>query len=173
MARFSEHPAVKLILFTLQLGMVSCAGAVPNAASPSEQSIDFSYTIKGESRSLAALRGRPVALVLIRTSELPSHLHVREVAKAFRRAAGRTRFLILTIEPGEQPFLDPFVEAEELPFPIGVAEWNVALGNTGLGQIPTVPTTYLIDPEGRVVNAAAGLVPADDLVRAIEKLASR
>ncbi len=173
MTRFSEHPAVKLILITLQLGVVSCAGAAPSPARLSEQPIDFGYTMKDEPRRLAALRGRPVALVLIRTSELPSHLHVREVAKAFRRAAGRTRFLVLTIAPSEQPFVEPFVEAEELPFPIGVAEWNVALGNTGLGQIPTVPTTYLIDPEGRVVNAAAGLVPADDIVRAIEQLTGR
>jgi hypothetical protein len=116
---------------------------------------------------LSQLRGRPAVLALVRISELTSEMYVDQLVEAHARAAGETRFVVLSIAPNEAPFLDEYVESRELPFPIGLAEWSVAEGTSDLGLIPVVPTTYLVDESGAVAEIVVGAVKADDLVRAI------
>lgn len=108
-------------------------------------------------------------LALVRTAELTSELYIDQLVDAFGRAAGETRFLVLSIEPNEEPFLEEYVENLELPFPIGLAEWAVAEGTSDLGLVPVVPTTYLIDADGAVVQIIVGGVKADDLVRVLDR----
>jgi hypothetical protein len=134
-----------------------------------EGPIDFAYAQEGADRRLAELRGRPVVLVLVRISELPSELYLDQLVDAYGRAAGETRFLVLTVAPNEEPFLGEYVATRELPFPIGVAEWPVAAGESGLGLVPIVPTTYLVDPDGAIVELIAGGVKADDLVADLKR----
>jgi hypothetical protein len=110
-----------------------------------------------------------LVLVLVRISELPSELYLDQLIDAYGRAAGGTRFLVLSVAPNEEPFLDAYVEERGLPFPIGLAEWSVAAGESDLGLVPIVPTTYLVDEGGAVIELIAGGVKADDLVRAIER----
>ena len=98
-----------------------------------DKTVDFTFTLDGEPHRLAELRGRPVVLVLMRTSELVSQMYMREVTEAFRLRAGEIRFLVLTVEPSEAPFIEPYVESEELPFPIGVSAPDLARGETALG----------------------------------------
>ena len=63
-----------------------------------------------------------------------------------------------------------YVQSEQLPFSIGVAEERVALGTSPLGVIPAIPMTYLIDAGGRVVYTGRGVIPADELVSEIDEL---
>jgi len=95
---------------------------------------------------------------------------MQEVRKAFTNSAGTTRFLVLTIEPNEAPFVKAYVEFEELPFPIGVAEPMLREGQTSLGLIPNIPCTYIIDKSGRIVNAGTGMLGAEDIVDAVKSL---
>ena len=134
-----------------------------------EQPVDFTYRMEGAEHRLAELRGRPLVLVLIRTAELTSEIYLREVRRAYTKVAGRPRFLVLSLEPSEEPLLEPFAEFQELPFPIGVAEFAVAAGQSGLGRIPLVPSTYLLDHHGRVGDLAAGAISAEELVGAVER----
>lgn len=127
----------------------------------SGQPVDFSYRMpEGPPESLAALRGRPLVLVLLRISELTCELYLRQVIEAYGRTAGRTRFLVLSIEPTEEVLLGEFVEFNGVPFPIGLAEWSVAAGESGLGAVPVTPTTYFIGPDGRAAAVAPGAQPA-------------
>lgn len=96
-----------------------------------------------------------------------------EVRKAFTKTAGVVQFLVLTIEQREAPFVGPYAESEQLPFDIGIAEPDVALGLSSLGLIPTIPTTYLIDAQGKVFNAAGGVVPANRLIEEIQHFDKR
>ena len=134
-----------------------------------DQPVDFDYRIDGVDQRLAELRGRPLVLVLIRTSELTSEVYLREVRRAYTRIGGSTRFLVLSREPGEEPLLAPFAEFQELPFSVGVAAFAVAAGQTELGTIPIVPSTYLLDHHGRVVDLAAGAVRAEAITAAVAR----
>jgi hypothetical protein len=131
--------------------------------------IDVAFSLDGEARALAQLRGRPVVLALVRISELTSELYLDQIVDAYKRAAGTTRFVVLSIAPNEAPFLDEYVAQRALPFRIGLAEWAVAEGTSDLGLIPIVPTTYLVDEDGAIVAGVAGAVKADDLVRALDR----
>jgi hypothetical protein len=150
----------------------ACGGPEESTRKP-EKPIDFAYTVDGEEHRLAELRGRPLVLVLVRVSEVVSEMFLYQVVDAYPRSAGKARFLVLTLEPSEAPLLGPYVEHHKLPFSIGVAEWSVANGESELGLIPLVPTTVFIDDEGRIATAFAGVAPADDLVREIERLGWR
>jgi len=124
-----------------------------------EGPVDFAYRMDDGAHSLGELRGRPAIVVLLRVNELTSELFIDEVAQAHDRLAGTTRFLVLSLDPNEAPMIRPYREFHELPFEVGIADWSVAQGSTGLGTIPIVPTTYFIDARGRVARAVAGVVP--------------
>ncbi|MCK9459865.1 MAG: hypothetical protein M0R80_09535 [Proteobacteria bacterium] len=108
-------------------------------------------------------------LALVRISEITSEMYIDQLVEAHRRAAGETRFVVLSIAPNEAPFLDEYVESRELPFPIGLAEWSVAEGTSDLGLVPVVPTTYLVDEDGAIADVVVGAVTADDLVRVLDR----
>ncbi len=65
--------------------------------------------------------------------------------------------------------LDPFVRAEPRPFPVLIADEAIRKGETPFGKIPVVPSTFLIDREGRIVQAWAGLPNPDELRAAVEE----
>ncbi len=153
--------------------LTACGHAHPGQIKQPDHKVDFVYEMEGERHYLSELRGRPLVLVLMRTSELPSQVYMIEVKEAFRRAAGKTRFLVLTIAATELPFLQLYRESQELPFAVGVAGQNVATGKSSLGLIPAVPATYIIDASGRVVDMASGVIKMDKIVHALQRLPSR
>lgn len=155
-----RRPAIGAALLAVALS-AGC-GARP-AAPYREGPIDFGYAVDGESRALSRLRGRPLVLVLVRTSELTSDLYLDQVAAAQPRAFGNTRLLVLSIAPNEAPLLPAYLEERGLPFPIGLAEWAVAEGTSALGLVPVVPTTYLLDEDGAVAGMIPGAVTAASL----------
>jgi hypothetical protein len=106
----------------------------------------------------------------MRTSEIVSQIHMTKVAKAYDQRAGKLRFLVLSVEQSEAPFVKAYVEFEQLPFPIGVAEGDVVLGKSVLGVISFVPYTYFIDASGRVESAAPGVIQVEEMVGQIDHL---
>ncbi len=158
---------ITIVIATATILAIGCGSLRPLPYS--EHPVDFAYEIDGQVHHLSQARGRPVVLVLVRIAELTSDLFMKQVVDTFNSTAGKTLFLVLTIAPNEAPMLDQYAEIKELPFSIGLADWSVAQGETRLGLIPVVPSTYLIGPDGRVRDMAPGFVAADVLTRAIKK----
>jgi hypothetical protein len=165
--RFSRF-ILAIVVFSLGFG--ACAGAPPRGGPELGRPVSLRYLMEGEWRDLSQLRGRPVVLVLISTADIVSQAYLREVAEAFERTAGKVVYLVLSIEPSEAPFLEVYREAEDLPFSVGLSQDGVGRGESDLGYVPVVPTTYIIDEKGGVIDAAAGAVTADDLVSSLERL---
>lgn len=142
--------------------LASCGGREPPPYS--EGPVNIVYEMAGEVDQLSALRGRPVVLVLMRVNELTSELFIDAVVEAHGRMAGKIRFVVLTLDVNEAPMLDQYVEFHELPFRVGVAQWEVSQGRTGLGMIPVSPTTYFIGRNGEVEAMLPGAVPAQSFM---------
>ena len=53
-----------------------------------------------------------------------------------------------------------FVEKKSIPYPVLRSE---PVPVTALGKVPALPTTYIIDPDGKVVAGEVGLVSRQDL----------
>jgi thiol-disulfide isomerase/thioredoxin len=56
--------------------------------------------------------------------------------------------------------LKAFVAEQSIPYPVLRSEPVPA---TALGKVPALPTTYIIDPDGKVVAGEVGLVTRQDL----------
>jgi peroxiredoxin len=56
--------------------------------------------------------------------------------------------------------LKSFVEKQSIPYPVLRSE---PVPVTALGKVPALPTTYIIDPDGKVVAGEVGLVSRQNL----------
>jgi thiol-disulfide isomerase/thioredoxin len=56
--------------------------------------------------------------------------------------------------------LKAFVAEQSIPYPVLRSE---PVPVTAIGKVPALPTTYIIDPEGKVVAGEVGLVPRQGL----------
>ena len=56
--------------------------------------------------------------------------------------------------------LKSFVEKKSIPYPVLRSE---PIPVTALGKVPALPTTYIIDPDGKVVAGEVGLVSRQNL----------
>jgi hypothetical protein len=56
--------------------------------------------------------------------------------------------------------LKTFVAEQSIPYPVLHSE---PVPVTALGTVPALPTTYIIDPDGKVVAGDVGLVSRQDL----------
>ncbi|MBN2341267.1 MAG: hypothetical protein JXX29_09370 [Deltaproteobacteria bacterium] len=152
------------LLFAVILAItstISCAGPQkPFSDGP----IDFPYLMQGESYSLSQLHGKPLMLVLVRTSEVTNEMHLDQIQKVVPQLKGRVTVLILTIASNEAPMLDMFVEFHDYPFHIGIADWSVADGQSPLGRIPDVPTTYFINENGHIIDLLPGAMNEEKII---------
>jgi hypothetical protein len=131
--------------------------------------VDFELELDGNVDRLAKWRGRPLLLVLILTSDVTSQLYMPHVEEAFRHYGGNLRFLALTVEPQERPFLEVYARSEGLHFPLGAAALEVREGQTALGQIPLIPATYILDEHGIVKDVGLGLITSPDIGKALKR----
>ena len=135
---------------------------------PANRPIDFIYQAEARLIPLRALREKPLLLSLVRISDMSSQLQLTELARVHRELYERgVQLLVLTIELSEEPMLEPYMEFNELPFGIGMAEPAVAQGQSSLGILPMVPVIYFLNEDGMVRGINAGLITADDLLASV------
>jgi thiol-disulfide isomerase/thioredoxin len=69
--------------------------------------------------------------------------------------------------------LTPFAIEERPPFPILIADEEIRSGQSAFGKIPTVPVSYLIGRDGKLLAAWQGLVKETTLREALDEALSR
>jgi hypothetical protein len=148
---------------------MGCSGAKLDAQRPP----DFAFVLQNTPRRLAEFRGKPTILILMRTSEMVSQIYMARLKDAYAALKERCQVLVLSVEPTEAPFVDVYIEAESLPFPIGIAEENVLLGSSVLGLVPFIPYTYFIDVSGSIVKSVPGVIETGDLRTAADRFFDR
>lgn len=65
--------------------------------------------------------------------------------------------------------LQPFVEQSPQPFPVLVADEKIRKGETVFGAVRELPTTVILDREGKVVAAWPGIANADEVRKAVQE----
>ena len=80
------------------------------AAGGTGSRINFAYVLYGEFHQLSELRGRPLVLVLMRTSDIPSQVYMAEVKAAYDAIVEKAELLVLTIASSESPFVELYSE---------------------------------------------------------------
>jgi peroxiredoxin len=69
--------------------------------------------------------------------------------------------------------LAPFADEYALNYPMLVADDALRAGRSAFGSIRALPTTFLLDREGRVLAAWQGMAGHEDVAAAIEKALAR
>lgn len=69
--------------------------------------------------------------------------------------------------------LEPFAYSMELNYPVLLADARIIEGHSVFGPIRALPTTYLLDREGKVLGAWQGVAPHGAVAEAIEKALKR
>lgn len=69
--------------------------------------------------------------------------------------------------------LEPFAYSMELNYPVLLADERIREGKSVFGPIRALPTTVLMDREGRVLGAWQGMAPHEAVAKAIEKALKR
>jgi len=110
--------------------------------------------LHGQSMRLRHLQGKLVLLNFWATWCVPCRIEMPSMERLYQTFK-RTDFILLAVSLDRQgaAMVKPFVEEMQLTFPIlldPTAEVSRSYGVRGL------PTTYLIDPDGRLIGAAVG-----------------
>ncbi len=123
--------------------------------------------IAGETKSLESYKGKVVMLNFWATwcgpckREIPDFIELQEAY----RDKGFEIVGISLDEPGKEEEVRSFVDEQGINYDILFGDSGVA---TAYGGVRSIPTTFIIDREGNIVDTKMGLQPKDVWRQAIE-----
>ena len=118
--------------------------------------LDLSFpTLEGKSFHLAALRGHVVLLNIWATWCYPCRAEMPALTALYHRYRSAPHFAMIAVatDPQGREVVAPFVKTHQLPFHI-LLDVDDAL--TKRLDLPGIPTTYLLDRQGRIVLREVG-----------------
>ncbi len=135
-----------------------------------EQAPDITVTtVKGEQIALKSLRGKPVLVNFWATSCPGCVKEMPELSELYRDLAPKGLSII-----GIAMFYDPpsnvltFIKQHGVPYPIALDPKSEAA--KAFGGVQLIPTSFLIDPDGKIVKAKLGEVDINALRQQIEAM---
>jgi thiol-disulfide isomerase/thioredoxin len=157
---------------------VAAANAQPASASKTSQDADDSGNVqvihfasnaqpmppflvddlKGQFISSAQLRGKVVIVNFWATWCPPCQEEIPELMELQKEFQGKLQIVGVSMDDGTAEQVEQFAGKIGMNYPI-------VMGSDGLGDeyggIPALPTSFVVDPEGRVVQKHVGLYPKD------------
>jgi len=124
----------------------------PPGLKPGQQAVDFRVRmVTGEARSLklSELRGKYVLLVFIRKDIEACEFDFGTINEGYTRFAGESFTVLAVMSNADRSDVREEMKEHRILFPIGCEEGNEIARAYG---IPGVPTAFLIDPQGTIVN---------------------
>lgn len=120
---------------------------------------DFQLTdIEGNVHTLSDYRGRNVVVVVWATWVPTCKLQIPEL-KELRDDFGGRELALLSVSNEPPALLEEFAEKEQINFSVLSGGANLP---APFGEVQFVPSSFFIDPQGRLKLAATGLMPAED-----------
>ena len=137
----------------LLLGLVAgaCGGAGRGTASGSPLRLRLAALDGGEIDTAAYL-GRVVVLHLFTTDGAASQLDDDQLADLHRREPRRAVVLGVVIDPVGYPIANAWRRGMNARYLIAMANDAIRRGASPLGAVKTVPTTVVLDPQGRTAH---------------------
>lgn len=120
---------------------------------------------------LGTWRGQPVVVHVFATWSAASQSDHDLLAPVARD--GRAKVVAIGVDPDGARLLVPYRDVLRPPFPIALAPEGLLAGQTVLGPLPVVPTTIVLDDEGREVVRLEGGLTARSLDAALDRAGAR
>jgi hypothetical protein len=137
---------------------------------PPSQPLHFAYPLIDDTGDLRseALRGEPTIVTFLTTFDLASQAEARFVSAVFSRHRGRIHAAAVVLEPRENgPLVLAFRDALKLPYPVAFGDALLIGGEGPFGDVHAVPSTVVLDGEGRLIWKRVGLTQEDELEKAL------
>jgi cytochrome c biogenesis protein CcmG/thiol:disulfide interchange protein DsbE len=109
--------------------------------------------LDGSTLDLAELRGKTVLLDFWATWCPPCRMAMPHLQALSQEYADQLVVVGIAMDQGGAGVVGPFVTKEQLSFEVVIMDANVI---RDYGGISSIPTTFLIDPQGRIVNKWIG-----------------
>lgn len=151
--------------------MFSCTRA-DNPIAYGDKAPDFILSdINGSQVSLTSLKGKVVMLEFWATWCPPCKEAVPELNTVYEKYRGRGFVLLgVSVDKGEdnRAAVSAYVRRHSITYPVLLADSST----NGAYSVTSIPTSFIIDKDGKVVNKHIGFVPgsSDNLSKEIEAL---
>lgn len=128
----------------------------------------------GSTFALSSLRGQVAVVNFFATWCFPCLLQLPQLAELQRREGPKGLQVVAIGMDLEGPLvLRPFAAQYRFPFPVLYPTDQMRSGSSPFGPIQALPSTFVIDREGRIAAAFAGPAAPDALTRLVEGLLLR
>jgi hypothetical protein len=103
-------------------------------------------------------------IVFLTTYDLGSQAQARFLSGIVRRRGPSVHAAAVVLEPPEnRPLIVAFRDALRLDYPVALADAPLIAGEGPFGDIPAVPSTVILDSEGRLVWKHVGLAKDEEI----------
>src|SRR4051794_7561157 len=167
--RFCDVLGLVAVLAVAGCGAPGDAAAQPSTV-PRSAPVHFSYpTVDGQgSLGSAALFGRTSVVAFIATYDVASQAQVRFLSLEKRRHEPRLNVAAIVLEPPENlPLIVAFRDALRLDYPVALGDADLIAGGGPFGDVHGVPTTVILDRDGKIVWRHVGLAKDSDIEQAL------
>ena len=175
--RFVNHIGTCMFVMSSLLYW-GCGSGDPNRASAdsangSEDRLPIAFecaTVEGESWRSVDQRGKPLVVTVFTSWCQPclGILQQLDATRALPNYADQFDVVALSVDQDMNPVLEAFLNQLGVQFPVLIADAKTKHGHGPFGRILAVPTTYVLDAKGRLVDTLVGRAPIDHIVRRIK-----
>jgi cytochrome c biogenesis protein CcmG, thiol:disulfide interchange protein DsbE len=150
-------------------GTISCRGQAGKTTSAGPMAPDFTLKdLSGEDFSLSATNGKVVILDFWATWCPPCRMEIPHFEALYKEYKGRGLEIVgIALDQGGASDVIPFVKTNDVTYPIVIGNNDVA---AAYGGIRGIPTTFILDRSGAIVEKFVGYREKEVFEEAIKKL---
>lgn len=115
------------------------------------------------------LRGKPAVLVFVTTWDITSQAQVGYLVRMAERDGDAVTYALVALhERHERELVEAYARTLKVTFPVALGDPESRVGRGPLGDVHLIPTTLVLDAEGRLVKKHVGLTKSDVLRPSVE-----
>jgi thiol-disulfide isomerase/thioredoxin len=175
-----RHTGAGLLLLTLALALGACQQSPPDAetattvaqnrsATDESRAPEFALTdLQGQTVRLSDFEGKVVLIDFWATWCGPCRMEIPHLKELYNRYSEKGFVLVgISLDQAGPGVVRPFVDKNQIPYPIVMGDQQTA---NAYGGVRSIPTAFLIDRQGRLVKTYVGYKPLETFVADIEPL---
>ncbi len=157
---------MKRLLFSLAVLLFAAASL---HAQVGEQAPSFSLkNAEGKDVTLADMKGKIIILNFWATWCPPCRAEIPDFIRVYKKYQSKDVEIVgISLDHKGWDVVRPFVKNNNINYPVLLGDQKIA---KAYGNISSIPTTFIIDKKGKIVDQHVGSITEKDLVKKFEKL---